>query len=281
MWEQLLIETNRGSFEVFKSGSGEPICVTHLYSEYDQRGNLFANQFTDHYTVYLVNLRGCGKSTDDTSIYTYSMSDSVEDIEAIRHSMAIDKWIFAGHSTGGMLALKYAIMHPESLMHIVAGGLCASSDYMNHPDSIYCQENPNNKRIKEIFTMLRHPNTTLEERKSGNKEWTLMSLYLEESYEKMISRPNSGRTVSKRLDYFSYVELPTYDLRPQLAKVLTKAYIYCGKFDAQCPHQYSAEAASLMPNATFYTFEKSNHFPFVDEEDRFKEFIGSTYAALS
>lgn len=39
-------------------------------------------------------------------------------------------------------------------------------------------------------------------RRAGNKEWSLMSLFSEESYEKMINHPNSGKTVSKRLDYF-------------------------------------------------------------------------------
>lgn len=101
MWEQYLIETERGAFEVFKSGSGLPICITHLYSEYDSRGNLFANLFTDHYTVYLVNLRGCGNSTDDISLYNYNMTHSLKDLEAIRYSLGFDKWVFAGHSTGG------------------------------------------------------------------------------------------------------------------------------------------------------------------------------------
>ncbi|MFC7685025.1 alpha/beta fold hydrolase [Ureibacillus sp. GCM10028918] len=276
MWEQLFIETDRGTFEVFKCGNGEPICITHLYSEYDSRGNLFANLFTDHYTVYLVNLRGCGNSTDDLTIYNYSMEHSVEDLEAIRRTLGIEKWLFAGHSTGGMLALKYAIMHPNSLAHIVAGGLCASNEYMHHPDSIYCPENANNKRIKEIIAFLRNPDSTLKERRAANKEWTMMSLYNEENYEKMISRPNSGKTVSKRLDYFSNEELPTYDLRSQLEQTRTKAFIYCGQYDAQCPYSYSVEAASLMPNASLYTFKESNHFPFVEEEMTFKKFIQNT-----
>ena len=40
----------------------------------------------------------------------------------------------------------------------------------------------------------------------------MMSLYNETAYDEMIARPNSGKTVSKRLDYFSYKELPTFDL---------------------------------------------------------------------
>lgn len=275
MWEQQLIETENGVFEVFTAGEGEPLCVTHLYSEFNANGNRFAAMFVPHYKVYLVNLRGCGNSTADTSILNYSMHDSVEDLEAIRRALEIDSWGFAGHSTGGMLALKYAILHPKSLRFIVAGGLCASSEYMRHVGSMYCKENPNNKRILEILAMLKDPASTLEERRAGSKEWALMSLYKAESYDNMVSRPNSGNTVAKRLDYFSYEELPTFDLRPQLPDVQVKAYIYGGFYDAQCPYDYAEEAAQLLGNATLTTFSESNHHPCIEEEQKFAEFVAA------
>ncbi len=273
MWEQQLIETTNGVFEVFTAGEGEPICVTHLYSEYNSNGNRFANMFVPFRKVYLVNLRGCGNSTDETTKYSYSMKDSVLDLEAIRTALGFEKWGFAGHSTGGMLALKYAIEAPLSLEFIIGGGLCASSDYMCNRSSMYCRENPNNKRILEIIAMLRNPDSTLEERRAGSKEWSLMSLHKEESYENMIGRPNSGKSVSKRLDYFSYEELPHYDLRPQLPNVKTTAFIYGGLYDAQCPYEYAVEAAELLPNASLTTFNESNHHPCIEEEQKFEEFV--------
>lgn len=101
MWEQQLIE--RGIFEVFTKGEGKPLCVTHLYSEFNANGNRFAEMFVPYYKVYLVNLRGCGKSTDDVSVFNYGMKDSVADLEAIRTALGYDAWGFAGHSTGGCL----------------------------------------------------------------------------------------------------------------------------------------------------------------------------------
>lgn len=281
MWEQQLIETDNGVFEVFIAGEGEPLCVTHLYSEYNHNGNRFANMFVPFYKVYLVNLRGCGNSTDDTSKYHYSIRDSILDLEAIRSALKIENWGFAGHSTGGMLALAYAIQAPSSLNFIVGGGLCPSSDYMHNEGSIYCKKNPNNKRIGEIIAMLRNPNSTIEERQAGSKEWSLMSLYKASSFEDLVSRPNSGKTVSKRLDYFSYEELPSFDLRPQLPYVYTKAFIYGGIYDAQCPYEYAVETANLLPNSSLTTFSESNHFPFVEEEKEFENFVEEIVKAMS
>lgn len=252
------------------------MCVTHLYSEFNERGNTFALPFTEHYSVFLVNLRGCGKSDMAEQDADYSMEAAVADLEAIREALGFDKWAFAGHSTGGMLALKYAIMAERSLTKIVAGGLCASSDYMYHPGSIYCRENPNNKRILEIMRLLDSPDTPIEERRALGKEWFLMSIYNENQYDQIVSKPNSGKVVSARLNYFSYVELKDYDLRPALPNVTLPAFIYSGLHDAQCPHVFSKEAADLMPNATMTTFEWSNHNPFGEEEEKFKEFVIKT-----
>ena len=276
MWEQHLVETSRGKFEYFRKGNGEPLCVTHLYSEYNANGNTFALPFTDKYSVYLINLKGCGGSDKAKQESEYSMSETVKDLEAIREALHFQKWGFAGHSTGGMLALKYATLTQESLTKIVAGGLCASAEYMNHPKSIYCKDNPNNARIKEIIRLLDSSDLPIEERRALNKEWSLMSIFEPGRYEEIMNRPNSGKVVSPRLNYFSYVELKSYDLRPSLSDIGIPAFIYCGRHDAQCPHEYSKEAADLIPNASMATFELSNHSPFVEEEDKFIQFVNGT-----
>src|SRR5690625_3249247 len=110
------------------------------------------------------------------------MDDAIYDLEAVRQALSIDEWSFAGHSTGGFLALKYAVMYPDSLTKIIAGGLCASGEYMYHPDSIYCKENPNNQKMKDIFEEMRSSDVTREERIELAKEWIMMSLYRKDAY---------------------------------------------------------------------------------------------------
>ncbi|MFE6169895.1 alpha/beta fold hydrolase [Viridibacillus arvi] len=276
MWEQQLIETSRGTFEVFVKGSGSPICVTHLYSEYNSNGNTFANHFTKNHTVYLVNLRGAGNSVASITEHDLSLTESVEDLEAIREALQYEKWAFAGHSTGGMLALVYAILAEQSLTKVIAGGAAASSEYMRHNGSIYCKDNENNERIRDIMQQLNDPQKPLEERRKLNREWTEMSIYYKDRYDEYFNRPNSGKVVNLRLNYFSYVELVNYDLRPQLSKVSVPSYIYCGFHDAQCPYYFSEEIAQLIPNAKLFTFEESNHFPFVEEEEKFAELVKAT-----
>lgn len=275
MFEAEIVETKRGNFEVLKRGLGEPLAFTHLYSEFNGYGNPMSQILSEHYSVYIINLRGAGHSDDKTDEFTYSMDDAVRDTEAIREALGIKKWAYSGHSTGGFLALKYAVMYPDSLTKIIAGGLCASYEYMKHPKSIYCDKNPNNKRMKEIFTRLRQPSATKEERIELSKEWIMMSLYRKEAYYDMLKKKESGRTLMDKIDYFT-AELPEYDVREELKDSSVKAYIYSGRHDAQCPHVFSDEAAQLMPNGYLTTFEYSNHSPDIEEEQKFKEFIKDT-----
>lgn len=275
MFEEKIIKTERGTFEIFKKGNGEPLAFTHLYSEFNTLGNTMAHMLAEHYTVHIINLRGAGGSDGPTDAYTYSMDDAIHDMEAIRKALNIDAWTFSGHSTGGFLALKYAIKYPESLDKIIAGGLCASYEYMEHPESIYCPDNPNNPRMKEIFSELRNPDTPKEKRIQLSKEWMMMSLHEEASYYKVMSKKESGRTLMDKLDFFTS-ELKYYDVRDALESTPVKAFIYCGRHDAQCPHIFSEEAAELMPNASLTTFEYSNHNPDIEEEEAFKHFIEST-----
>ena len=112
------------------------------------------------------------------------------------------------------------------------------------------------------------------EKYQKQKEIERRNQYYDSSrYEEIMNRPNSGKVVNPRLNYFSYVELKTFDVRPYLSNVTIPAFIYCGRYDAQCPHVFSQEAADLMPNATMTTFELSNHNPFVEEEEKFKQFV--------
>ncbi|MCI1592870.1 MULTISPECIES: alpha/beta fold hydrolase [Heyndrickxia] len=276
MWKRDIIETNRGKFEVFVSGSGNPLCVTHLYCSYDERGNTFANPFTTDYKVFLINHRGCGNSVKADSENQYSMDESVKDLEAIRFALGYDKWGFAGHSTGGMLALKYAILAPSSLTKIIAGGTSASKEYSSDPKCIYSRRNPNFTRIMEIMNQLNDPLTPAEIRKQLGYEWDLMSFYSEEKLKEALKIPNSGKTVGVRLNHFIEKEIPTYDIRDELVNITIPSYIYASEHDVECPYKYGVEIANLNPNAKLTTFQHSNHHPFVEEADKFKKFVKST-----
>ena len=273
MWEKKVIETTRGAFEYFVCGQGEPLAITHLYSEYDERGNAFANPFTKYFSVYLINLRGVGNSVVAMDESEYSMVETVKDLEAMREAFGFEQWAFGGHSTGGMLALQYSIQVPHSLTKMVAGCTAASYEYAMSEQCIYSHKNPHFNRVMEIMNALSDPKTPVEQRKKLGYEWELLSFYREVKLKEALKKPNSGKTVGARLTYFRQVEYRNMDFREQLIHINVPSYIFAGKHDTQCPVQFGMEIASDIPNAYFKIFEESNHFPFLEEEEAFEKFV--------
>lgn len=273
MWKQQLIDTDRGTFEAFTKGDGEPICITHHYSEFNTKGSYFANPFAEHFLVFLVNLRGAGNSVPSETESDLSMEETVKDLEAVREAIGYKRWAFAGHSTGGMLGLVYGLHFPDSLTKLCISGAAVSKNYMMHPDSIYCRENPNNPRLREILTVLNNPGSSLEEQRAAGREWSAMSLFRPENMDMYYSKPSSGKTVPKRLNYFAYKEVLTFDLTEQLSDISVPSLVVCGRHDAQCPHDCSVEIAEGIPNSKLITFEESNHNPFVEEPENFAEAV--------
>lgn len=269
MWKRRMIKTARGKFEVFVQGQGEPVCITHLYSEFNDLGYYFADAFVDDFEVYLVNLKGAGCSTKPAMDTEMSMKESVRDLEAIREELDLEQWGFAGHSTGGMLGLVYATCFPDSLSKVMVGGATATNKYMEHEGSMYSPSSPLNERWKEIFSILASSEQTIDKKRAARREWTDMSLYNKGNRERYFQNPSSGKIVQRRLDYFSFNDLPHFDIQDELTEVGIPAIVYCGRHDAQCPPIFSEDMDARLKNSKLYIFEESNHFPYLEENDRF------------
>lgn len=276
MWKQKIIETPRGAFEYFVKGNGEPLAITHFYMAFNENGNWFANPFTEHYQVFLINVRGAGNSPTIEVDDQMKLEEIILDLEAIREALHIPKWAFAGHSTGGMLALQYAASKKQSLTKLICGCSAASKAYASHSKSIYCQENKNFNRIIEIMEALNNSNTVQEERSKLSFEWGMMSFKNEEKLKYAQTLPNSGRTIGRALDYFRKVAVKSFDIRNLLPSINIDTYVFGGKYDAQCPIEFSYEIAELIPTSRLTVFEQSNHHPFVEEEGKFMDFIKGT-----
>ncbi len=84
----------------------------------------------DHYRIILFDQRGSGKSTPYAEIRENTTSLLIDDIEKLRTTLAVDKWLVFGGSWGSTLALAYASQHPQRAVGLILRGifLCRSSE---------------------------------------------------------------------------------------------------------------------------------------------------------
>ncbi|WP_069770168.1 prolyl aminopeptidase [Streptomyces sp. LUP30] len=85
------------------------------------------------YRIVLLDQRGCGRSVPHASVYGTDMSVNttahlVADLELLRRSLGIERWLVWGVSWGSVLALRYAQTCTAAVSELVLTGVATGSD---------------------------------------------------------------------------------------------------------------------------------------------------------
>src|SRR5690349_11593151 len=85
----------------------------------------------EKYKILVFDQRGCGKSTPFASLDNNTTWHLVEDIEALRRELGVERWMVFGGSWGSTLALAYAETHPQRVTE-----LCLRGIFLLRPEEI-------------------------------------------------------------------------------------------------------------------------------------------------
>lgn len=85
----------------------------------------------DFYRIITLDQRGSGKSTPYAEYKANTTWDLVSDLEVLRRTLNIDRWLVFGGSWGSTLALAYAINHPAAVAVIVLRGVYMGRKWEN------------------------------------------------------------------------------------------------------------------------------------------------------
>ena len=80
------------------------------------------------YRVVLFDQRGCGRSTPHAGAPAIDLECNttwklMEDMEALRRNLQVDRWLVLGGSWGSTLALTYAERHPQRVSELILFGV--------------------------------------------------------------------------------------------------------------------------------------------------------------
>lgn len=84
----------------------------------------------DVYRIVTFDQRGCGRSTPHGELDSNTTEDLIDDIEAIRNFLEVERWVLFGGSWGSTLSLLYAQKYPEHVRAMILRGifLCRQCD---------------------------------------------------------------------------------------------------------------------------------------------------------
>ncbi len=125
------------SNEIYWEASGNPDGKPALYLHGGPGSGLRSGDYRqrfapEKYRVIGIDQRGCGRSRplaidDLDQLHLNTTQTLIEDIEAVRKHLSIDRWLVAGSSWGATLALAYAQAHPERVSEIVLVAVTTTS----------------------------------------------------------------------------------------------------------------------------------------------------------
>lgn len=119
---------------VDESGNPDGIPVLFVHGGPGAGCGKYDRRFFDPevYRIVLFDQRGAGRSRPHAELEGNTTQKLVEDIEVIRTTLGIDKWVLFGGSWGSTLSLVYAQTYPERVMGLILRGifLCRREDLL-------------------------------------------------------------------------------------------------------------------------------------------------------
>lgn len=238
----------------------------------------------DQYRIILLDQRGAGNSKPMASLEDNTTWHLVDDIEKLRSSLGIEKWLVFGGSWGSTLALTYAITHPTRVTGLVLRGifllrkkeidwyyqegLGASAIYPDvweeYRDHIPAAERGD--MVKAYYSRLTSPD--LETQKAASKPWTTWEMATSRIYTppEMIKSVVTDDFALKfaRIECHYFINKGFFKSDNWIIENIGKirhipAVIVQGRYDVVCPAMSAWELHKAWPEAKLTIVADAGH----------------------
>lgn len=267
---------------VHREGRGEPVVIVHGGPLLDQqylRAPL--HPLADDHELIFFDQRLSGGSAGRVDSASMRLDTLVADIEAIRQRLGSERIHLLGHSWGGLLALRYAITHPDRLASLIlvspmppAVSLWAEEERLlagrvATDDSIAMAE----LRATPAFAA----------REPGAVARMLRLSFRAQFHEPALAdslRIDPPADYAARSEQFGHlaVDLTSYDLRPDLRRVAAPTLLVFGA-DEPGAELSGRVLADSIPGARLEVIPEAGHFSFLEAPDRFLAVVRDFMAA--
>lgn len=288
-----------------ESGNPDGIPVLFLHGGPGSGTSPQQRRFFDpaHYRIVLFDQRGSGKSTPYASISDNTTPHLIADIELLRKTLDIEKWLVFGGSWGSTLALAYGEAHPGACLGFILRGifLCRKSEidwFLYGMRAIFPEawrrfsghipESERDDLLAAYHTRLIDPDPTVHipaARAWAHYEAACSTLLPNDSLINSFESDAVALSLARiEAHYFvNDIYLPENSLLDNLHKIRhLPAVIVQGRYDGVCPIVTADELARAWPEAFYEIVPDAGHSAFepgiaralVGATDAFRDMLG-------
>lgn len=201
------------------------------------------------------------------------MRSEVEDLDALREHFRLESVALLRHSWGGLLALEYALRHPErgSGLVLMNPAPVSRADYLLLRQDRLQRAADDIEQLKARDTDAAYQAGDPDTVAAYYRIHFGRALRKPEHLEKVIQRLRSSftregilkaRLIEERLMHETWLS-SGYDLLPRLRQVSVPALVLHGDHDL-IPADFAAHIAGAVPGARFIHLSDCGHFSFLE-----------------
>lgn len=279
--DEIFIPTSCAELFCHIMGSGDPIIVIHGGAGFITHDYLLSPlaPLAKNRQVIFYDQRGLGKSTGESYPEHINLKTYVEDIEVIRTSLGLKKVSLLGHSWGGLLAMHYALLYPNSIDKLIlVSSMPGSSEdlglfFSELPKRLAPYQEQLDKIESSELYLSGDPQTVENQLKMVFKTY----MYSPENINQLNLRKSQKAAIKgfKIWEIFKeQVFMKPYDLTKALRKISCPTLILHGDVDP-IPFVAAENLKAAIPSSKLIRMDQCGHFPFVEQPESFlKEVTG-------
>jgi proline iminopeptidase len=254
-----------------RHGRGIPILVMHgglgLDHTYfrpwlDRLGECAELIYYDH--------RGNGRSSRTASLAGVDHATFAADADQLREHLGLDRFILLGHSYGGFLAQEYALRYGGEGGHLAGLVLCSTAPALDYAPVTMANAMARGKpdELAALGEAFGRPMASDDDMRAI---WMrILPLYFKQYDAGTGQRiDHATRYSAAAWNHANANCLPTFNTVARLAEIDLPTLVISGADDWITPPEQGRRLQAAIANAELALFERSGHFPFIEEPDKF------------
>ena len=233
----------------------------------------------DELELVLLDPRGTGGSAKPSDPRAYAIEDYVSDLEDLREHLGLERMQLFGHSHGGIVAIAYAAGHPERIERLIlASTLARFSPELKAAMAAAVEAHAGEPWYEDARAALE-----AEEAGEFETDEELADLSLREfpfyfarygdEERAYVATLSGDKPNADALRLFNQEQVPSFDLRPELAQIAAPTLVITGEEDFITGPLSAAELSEGIAGAETVLVPGCGHFIFVEAPEAFRDAV--------